>query len=74
MARRTDQDPDRRPADEAESDAEPEAVAPAGADDPTRGGALPDPADQSPRGRFNRGEIDAAELARLNAADTDSAT
>ena len=37
----------------------------AAAEDPTRGGAVPDPNDDSPRGRFNRGEIDAAELNRL---------
>jgi hypothetical protein len=36
--------------------------------DPTLGGALPDPADDSPRGRFNRGEIDAVELDRLLSA------
>ena len=32
-------------------------------DDPTLGGALPDPADDSPRGRFNRGEITVDQLA-----------
>lgn len=74
MARRTEPEPDRRPAEGSESDAAPAPDESAGADDPTKGGALPDPADDSPRGRFNRGEIDAAELARLNAADADSAT
>jgi hypothetical protein len=34
-------------------------------DDPTMGGALPDPDDDSPRGRFNRGEITAVELGAL---------
>lgn len=48
----------------------PVTVAGAADTDPTFGGALPDPADGSPRGRFNRGEIDATELARL-LADTD---
>lgn len=31
-------------------------------DDKTLGGALPDPADDSPRGKFNRGEISYDEL------------
>ena len=31
-------------------------------DDPTLGGAIPDPGDNSPRGRFNRGEITADQL------------
>lgn len=41
------------------------------ADDPTRGGALPDPADQSARGRFNRGEITLAQLSDELDAEAD---
>lgn len=37
-------------------------AAKADSSDPTLGGALPDPADDSPRGRFNRGEITFDEL------------